>query len=611
MTVIIPNIAWIILLLPLAASVLITLFCLRKHTLSGLLSCAAVVVTFALALLLFFEEGPPRVIGEDLTWLALATFRVGFALTLDPLSKLMMLIVTGVGALIQIYSLGYMADDPGKGRYFAKMSFFTFSMLGVVLSSNFIQLFIFWELVGLSSYLLIGFWYERASAAEAAKKAFLVNRIGDFGLLVGILMLWSMAGTFDFNKIPTALRLAGQTVPTVVALLIFSGAVAKSAQFPLHVWLPDAMEGPTPVSALIHAATMVAAGVYMLCRVFVLLAGSPSALLVICWVGAITALLSALIGCVQNDIKRVLAYSTLSQLGLMVMAVGLGGTSPAMFHLTTHAFFKALLFLAAGSVIIALHHEQNIWKMGGLRQRMPVTFWTFVVGAAAISGAPPLSGFFSKDAILALAAEKSGWLFAIGLLTTALTAFYVWRLCFIAFFGPVRSERAADAKESSRVVTYPLLILSALSIVGGFFAVPRYLGGIEGGPGEINEWLIWASAFAVAAFGFAVAWVFYGKSAAATEILSRRVPRAYKLFAAKFYFDEVYLWLVANVQQALAVVCSGVDRILIGGLGVRGVARALQSAGWVLRRVQRGDLSVYAFTFVVGLLAILYYVLIR
>src|SRR5437667_2581890 len=334
---------------------------------------------------------------------------IEFGLRLDPLSRLMMLIVTGVASSIHIYSWGYLRGDSGFSRYFACLSLFTFSMLGIVLANNFLQLFIFWELVGVSSYLLIAFWYDRPAAADAGKKAFITTRLGDFGFLLGILTVWATFGSLNFGFIQEKLALNPQALgaaATVVGLLIFCGAMGKSAQFPLHVWLPDAMEGPTPVSALIHAATMVAAGVYMLCRVFFLLNIPGShALDLIAWVGAFTALLAALIAVQQNDIKRILAYSTLSQLGYMIMGVGLHGQTPAMFHLTTHAFFKALLFLAAGSVIVALHHEQDIWNMGALRKKLPVTFWTFVAGAGALAGVWPLSGFFSKESILAQSLE--------------------------------------------------------------------------------------------------------------------------------------------------------------------------------------------------------------
>src|SRR5215469_10048855 len=378
---------WIILFLPLGAAAVITLFTQRDQKVSAALSVSAVVIGFILSVIFVAVVGwQPATSEVAAKWLSVGSFDVDFGLHFDALSLAMLLVVTGVASLIHIYSMGYMHGDPGYSRFFASLSLFTFSMLGIVLANNFLQMFIFWELVGVCSYLLVGFWYEKASAADAAKKAFLTNRLGDFGFILGILMVWGLLGSLDFSTLENLMAADSnglREMATVAGLLIFCGAVGKSAQFPLHVWLPDAMEGPTPVSALIHAATMVAAGVYMLCRIIFLL--NPPALTLISWIGGFTALMSALIAVQQNDIKRILAYSTLSQLGYMVMAVGLNGPSAAMFHLTTHAFFKALLFLGAGSVILAVHHEQDIWKMGGLRQKMPVTFWTFIAGTLALA----------------------------------------------------------------------------------------------------------------------------------------------------------------------------------------------------------------------------------
>src|SRR3989441_2966736 len=435
---------WLILFLPLVSAATITLFTQKNRELSARLSIGAIVSGFVLSVIFIAANGWEPLQKETLvTWLEVGDLQLDFGLRLDPLSLPMLLIVTGVGGVIHIYSYGYMREDRGFSRYFAGLSLFTFSMLGIVLANNFLMLFIFWELVGVSSYLLIGHWFERPSAADAAKKAFITNRLGDFGFLLGILMVWGFAGGLNFSLIEDQLKrnpaLFG-SMATVAGLLIFCGAVGKSAQFPLHVWLPDAMEGPTPVSALIHAATMVAAGVYMLCRVFFIF--NAPALQVIAWVGGITALLAALMAVQQNDIKRILAYSTLSQLGYMVMAVGLGGPTPAMFHLATHAFLKALRFLGAGSVIIALHHEQGIWKMGGLEQKMPVTFWTFLIGTPALCGVPPLSGYFSKDDILMTALEHNLALFVLAVLVAALTTFYMFRLWFVAFLGRAKSDAA-------------------------------------------------------------------------------------------------------------------------------------------------------------------------
>src|ERR1700747_2207641 len=459
---------WLILLAPFASATVITLFTLRWKSLSSTISITAVLVSFCCSCLIFSQSATSA---PEFVWLDLKPiFRVPFGLTLDQLSRTMAVLVTGVGALIHIYSLGYMRGDEGRSRYFAALSLFMFAMLGIVLANNFIMLFMFWELVGFTSYVLIGHWFYRDAAADAANKAFITTRIGDFGFMIGILMVWMATGSVAFAGIaPRMSTLAGHSLfLTTVALLIFCGAVGKSAQFPLHVWLPDAMEGPTPVSALIHAATMVAAGVYMLVRVAFVIQGSPTALLVVAWIGTITAVMAALIATQQDDIKRILAYSTLSQLGYMVMAVGLASNEAALFNLFTHAFFKALLFLGAGSVIVMLHHEQNIWKMGGLLRRLPITFVTFAVGALALIGCPPFSGFFSKDAILALAYENNTPIFVVALFTAFLTAFYVMRMLVIVFFGKPRSDIARESKESPVVITGPLIVLAILATLGGF-----------------------------------------------------------------------------------------------------------------------------------------------
>src|SRR5881296_2493718 len=459
---------WITLLAPLFSAVVITLFTLRWKAVSSFISIGAVLVSFTCSCLIFTQSG---IAATEFAWIDISgTFKVPLGFTLDQLSKTMLVLVSGVGATIHIYSLGYMRDDEGKSRYFAALSLFMFAMLGIVLANNFVMMFIFWELVGFTSYVLIGHWFERDAAADAAKKAFLTTRIGDFGFMIGILMVWMATGSVVFDDIVAHLSkiTSNPGYLTIVAILIFCGAVGKSAQFPLHVWLPDAMEGPTPVSALIHAATMVAAGVYLLVRVAFLIQASQTALLVIAWIGTITALLGALMATQQSDIKRILAYSTISQLGYMFMAVGLASNEAAMFHLFTHAFFKALLFLAAGSVIVTLHHEQDIWKMGGLAQKLPITFVTFVAGALALIGCPPFSGFFSKDAILALAYQRNVPIFAVGLFTAFLTAFYVIRLLVIVFFGDARTESASESRESSPVMTVPLIVLAILATLGGF-----------------------------------------------------------------------------------------------------------------------------------------------
>ena len=611
---------WIVLMLPLVAAAVITLFTGRDRALSGRLSIGAVAAGFVLGLIFVGSEGwQPAKAGSAVSWLAVGGLQVDLALRLDPLSLLMMLLVSGVAGVIHIYSWGYMRDDPGFSRFFACLSLFTFSMLGIVLAGNFIELFIFWELVGVCSYLLIGYWYERPAAAEAGKKAFLTNRLGDFGFLLGILTVWFALGSLDFRALEQKLLANGQALgalSTLAGLLIFCGAVGKSAQFPLHVWLPDAMEGPTPVSALIHAATMVAAGVYMLCRVYFLLDGP--ARLVIGWIGGITCLLSAVIAVQQNDIKRILAYSTLSQLGYMVMGAGLRGEKEAMFHLTTHAFFKALLFLGAGSVIIALHHEQDIWKMGGLRKKMPVTFWTFLAGTLALSGIPPLSGFYSKDSILARAiARQSYALFALGVVVAALTAFYMFRLVYVVFLGKERAEAAGHAQESPWVMLWPLRLLAGFSIIGGFIGIENVYGRFfPGAMGEertlttldqlvapFREAPVAASlGLLAAALGFLGARALYAK--AAKDPLPEKLGALSRAMQKGFYFDEFYRATVIGFHDCLAAVAAWVDRWIIGG-GVRFTHGFTELSGRALRLVQTGNLQSYALLFALGVVLVL------
>ncbi|HEV2096181.1 MAG TPA: NADH-quinone oxidoreductase subunit L, partial [Chthoniobacterales bacterium] len=508
-----------------------------------------------------------------------------------------------VGALIHVYSLGYMRDDAGKSRYFASLSLFMFSMIGIVLSNNFVMMFIFWELVGVSSYLLIGHWFEREAAAEAAKKAFLTNRIGDFGFMIGILMIWSATGSVVFREISTQMPqiIAHPGFLTVAALLVFCGAAGKSAQFPLHVWLPDAMEGPTPISALIHAATMVAAGVYMLVRVGFLVQSSPSALAVIAWIGTITAVMAALIATQQSDIKRILAYSTLSQLGYMVMAVGLASGEAAMFHLFTHAFFKALLFLGAGAIIIMLHHEQNIWNMGGLAGKLRVTFLTFLVGTLALIGCPPFSGFWSKDAILALAYARSTPIFALGLFTAFLTAFYMTRLLVVVFLGKPRTDAARSGREAPIVMTVPLLLLAIPAFLAGFsFVATRFLPL----PQE-KEAVALAPVLATTAMiaGVVLGVVLYRNR--------EREPLDIALLRRRFFFDEFYTWLIGVTQGMLARLSDFFDHWIIDAGAVRGLSSATWGIGALLRLFQVGNLQAYSFLFGLGIVGLIYFTIFR
>jgi NADH-quinone oxidoreductase subunit L len=602
---------WLTLFAPLVAAVLIALFTQRWKGLSAMLSIGAILLGFVLSLRLFIalafhgQQHWPH----SLRWLAVGNVHIDFGMVTDPLAILMLLVVTGVGSAIHIYSLGYMKGDPGFSRFFACMSLFTFSMLGIVIASNFIQIFIFWELVGLSSYLLIGFWFEKPSAAEAGKKAFLVNRVGDFGMMLGILLLWSLTGTFNFAELPGRVAQIPAGTLALIGALIFCGAVGKSAQVPLHVWLPDAMEGPTPVSALIHAATMVAAGVYMLCRVFFLIAPSATVLTLIAWVGGITAIMAATIAIAQNDIKRILAYSTLSQLGYMVMAVGLGGPTAAMFHLTTHAFFKALLFLGAGSVILALHHEQDIWKMGGLWKKTPITFWTFLIGTLALAGVFPFSGFYSKDEILLLAWNKNICLFIIGTFTAFLTAYYMGRECFVVFFGKPRDHHAYDhAHESPWVMTVPLILLAVFSIIAGWNGeVPHFLDP----HGEVEHSNLGYALLLVPLAGFLVAAKIYWKTEPSDAPVKANLGKIWTLVENKYYFDELYLWIVKYVQGTIANVCEWFDRWILQKLGIGGLSLGTGLLGRIVRLLQTGSISGYAFLVGLGVTVIIYYVVVR
>ena len=588
---------WIALLLPLASAFVIMIATRPLRTASAFISVAAVLGSFVCSCLIFFQQTPAA---SSLSWINLAPlFSIPLGLMLDPLSRSMLFMVTGVGSLIHIYSLGYMGADEGKARYFAGLSLFMFSMIGIVLANNFVMMFVFWELVGVSSYLLIGHWFERPAAAEAAKKAFITNRIGDFGFMLGILMVWAATGSLVFTDIASGMtRFTGHPVYlTAAALLVFCGAVGKSAQFPLHVWLPDAMEGPTPVSALIHAATMVAAGVYMLVRVGFLIDASLGALQVIAWIGTITAVLAALMATQQNDIKRILAYSTLSQLGYMVMAVGLASGQAAMFHLFTHAAFKALLFLGAGSIIYMLHHEQDIWRMGGLAKRLPITFLTFLVGTLALIGFPGFSGFFSKDAILLLAYARSLPIFALAAFTALLTAFYMTRLMVVAFFGNARSPNAARGAEAPAVMTIPLILLSLPAAIGGFGFFARNFINL---PNETKPVvLVPAIAFAGLLIGLLGAIVLYHNRT--TE------PVDIALFRNRFYLDELYAWLIRATQGALAAVSAFTDRWILDGAIVRGLSGGAWGSGFLLRLLQVGNLQAYGFIFGLGIIGLIYF----
>lgn len=607
-------IAWLILALPLVSAVSIHLGLKKSQTAAALVSTASAFITLVFALIIL---GTGKDGSTAFTWVpAMGDHFKGIqiGLQLDQLSRGMMIVVTGVGFLVHLFSLAYMKDDKAKARYFCGLSLFMFSMTGIVLASNFIMMFIFWELVGLSSYLLIGHWYEKDSAADAAKKAFLTNRIGDFGFMIGILMIWGITGSMTFDGIteffgsgahPKVL-VPSLTVLSVSILLIFMGAMGKSAQAPLHVWLPDAMEGPTPVSALIHAATMVAAGVFMMARFYLSIGTETLEALwginTIAWVGGITSLLAALMATQQDDIKKILAYSTLSQLGYMVMAVGLLNPEAGMFHLFTHAWFKALLFLGSGAVIFACHHEQNIWKMGGLKKKMPITFWTFLVGTLALCGVPFTAGFFSKEQILESAALSGQWgLFSIAALVATLTTFYMLRLFFIAFLGKTRSDNANHAKEVGPLMFVPLILLAILAILSGyqFFAgqvAPLYsVLEFHVGPAFI------ASMVALI-IGGGLSYKLYAN--AETDPLADNGLA--KIFRNKFYIDEAYAKVVGYGQDAVAAVIHFIDELVIGGLIVGGFSRAAGGIGRIFGRLQSGNLQGYAVLFGLGVLLVIY-----
>jgi len=556
-------------------------------------------------------------------WINIATLHVDFSLILDQLSLVMLLVVTGVGFLIHVYSVGYMHDDEGYARYFSFLNLFLFFMTVLVLAGNALVMFVGWEGVGLASYLLIGFYFQKKSAADAGKKAFIVNRIGDFGFLIGMFLLLANFGTLSFDGIGAQLALnpAWQGgVLTVIALCLLLGATGKSAQLPLYIWLPDAMEGPTPVSALIHAATMVTAGVYMVARTHVLFDRSPFALGVVAVVGAATALFAATIGLVQNDIKRVLAYSTISQLGYMFLACGVAAYSAGIFHLVTHAFFKALLFLAAGSVIHGMGGEQDLRKMGGLWRKLPVTFAVTTVGVLAIAGFFPFAGFFSKDAILYAAFQQgpSGKaLWAVGLVTALLTSFYMFRLWYLAFLGKPRSE-VGHHHATPLSMLGPLVILALLSICGGWIGIERfsaYLAPATGArPAEAAghlELILGLVAMGVALLGWFVADRLYRQRPTAAADLAAAYPAGYKLLANKYYVDEFYGATIVRPLLALSkfILEWVVDVAILGGLAwlLGGIAML---SGAILQRWQSGNLRSYAAWLAAGAAALLLYVLV-
>ena len=618
-------------LLPLLAFVVLSF---AGHVLKDrahLIAVPAVGLSFLLSVLALSEVAGGRVLDIPLyTWAASGDLTIRLGLYVDQLTAAMLLLVTIVSGLVHVYIIGYMHGEPGYARFFANIALFTFSMLMLVMSDNFVQLFVFWEAVGLCSYLLIGHWYERHSARAAATKAFIVNRIGDFGFLLGILLVFVVFGTLQYQPVfAEAANQAGATIDllaafgggweisamTLICLLLFIGAVGKSAQVPLHVWLPDAMEGPTPISALIHAATMVTAGVFMVARFAPLYNVSPEAMAVVAIVGGLTMIVGATIALTQNDIKRVVAYSTLSQLGYMMMACGLGGYVAGIYHLLTHGAFKALLFLGCGSVILAVHHEQDMQRMGGLKDKMPITYWTFIIGSLALAGFPLTAGFFSKDALLLSAwnAGPLGQVLAVaGILTAGLTAFYSFRLVFVTFWGESRVDphHADHVHEQPLVVTVPLLVLAVLSIATGYLGIPEFLQpafpGSEGaGHHGTAATVIMLVATLAGVLGIAAAYVMYVKSLDLPERLMNQWHALYRGSLNKWYVDEAYDKAFVNPTFMLADrMWKKVDVAIIDN-AVNGVARGFAWWGWMARLIQTGETQNYALSMAMGAVIIL------
>ncbi|HUL44128.1 MAG TPA: NADH-quinone oxidoreductase subunit L [Bacteroidota bacterium] len=642
------NYAGYIVLLPLVGFLVNGLFGKKMNSekLSGVIGSGCVGVSFALAVAILFEMmkapvGERAHIVEIFQWIAAGSLTINAAYQIDQLSIVMTLVVTGVGFLIHVYSIGYMHGDKGFWRFFAYLNLFIFMMLNLILANNFVLMFLGWEGVGLCSYLLIGFWHDRkfdtggykpgtATTSDAAKKAFIVNRIGDFGFLIAMFMIFHLFGSLTFEDVfsrAAAVGTVGDKTFFWITILLFLGATGKSAQIPLFVWLPDAMAGPTPVSALIHAATMVTAGVYMIARCSVLFALAPLTMNIVAGIGMATAVFAATIGLVQNDIKKVLAYSTISQLGYMFVGLGVGSFAAGIFHVITHAFFKALLFLGAGAVIHAMHEEQDIQRMGGLKEHMPTTYKTFFVAALAISGIPPLAGFFSKDEILFRAFSQGSvvlWLF--GWITAGLTAFYMFRLVSLTFEGAPRWNKDKHPHEAPKVMTVPLIILGVLSIVGGFIGIPASLGGNNAlehwldpvfersrmylallpDTSASSEYFLMALSIAVAVGGVLFARTLYLRKPEVAQKIASSFKGIYSLFWNKYFVDEIYDAGIVTpvVKSSEKLLWKGIDIGIIDGM-VNGSAKLM---GWLssrMRKIQVGVAQTYAIAFVVGILVIL------
>jgi NADH-quinone oxidoreductase subunit L len=591
---------WLIPALPLAGFLINGIFGRRlSKAFVNTVAIGSVLLSFAWALKTVLALGETRFSEHYFNWIVAGGFNVGFDFAVDRLTAVMLLVVTGVGSLIHVYSIGYMEHDGGYARFFAYLNLFMFFMLTLVLAANYLLLFVGWEGVGLCSYLLIGFWFHKKSATNAGNKAFIVNRIGDYGFSLAMLMIVVQFGTLDFSTVFGAAASKPDGVLTTIALLLLVGACGKSAQFPLYVWLPDAMEGPTPVSALIHAATMVTAGVYVVARSFPIYIHAPAALDLVAFIGLFTAFFAATIGLAQNDIKKVFAYSTVSQLGYMFLGLGAGAFSSGIYHLMTHAFFKALLFLGAGSVIHALSGEQDMRNMGGLRKKIPVTFWTLMCAAVAISGVPFTSGFFSKDAILVAAYHRAPWMYWAGTVTAGLTAFYVFRAMFLTFFGEYRGHE--HPHESPRVITVPLMVLAALSLAGGFIRIPVWLEKFFPAAEAPEEFSLVAISVAAGLIGIALAWLMYIAKPALADSVASRFGALYRLVYNKYFVDEIYDAVVVKplVNGSRVVLWRGVDAGLIDG-AVNGIGSQSRGFGGWLKLFQSGNIRSYATWVVFG-----------
>jgi NADH-quinone oxidoreductase subunit L len=621
--------SWLIPLLPLLGFAIVGLAGKRlSKAMVNAVACGSILLAFGISVLVFFELKGTQHVVDVFQWINAGNMNIGFSFQIDQLSCLFMLIITGIGFLIHVYSTGYMHDDEGYNRYFSYLNLFVFFMLLLVMGSNYIIMFVGWEGVGLCSYLLIGFWFKKTEYNNAAKKAFIVNRIGDLAFLIALFMIYFKFQTFDYNKV---FELAhanayNKEFLNAVGILLFIGACGKSAQIPLYTWLPDAMAGPTPVSALIHAATMVTSGIYMIARSAVIYSNAPIASEVVAVVGLLTALLAATIGLFQNDIKKVLAYSTVSQLGLMFLGLGVGAYTGGVFHVMTHAFFKALLFLCAGSVIHAMSGEQDIRKMGGLKKALPITHLTFLIGTIAISGIPPFSGFFSKDEILAHTFEHNILYWMLGLIVSMMTAFYMFRLYYLTFHGPFRGTKHQEEHlhESPKSMTIPLMVLAVLAVVGGFLGIPNghmhilhfflkptYVAGMARVPDPHHfdgiEGALMAAAVIGALIAIALAWNIFKKRGSVPSLDEAGMNKTQRVVYNKYYVDEIYDAIIRKPLDKLSDYTFRLFEIKVVDGFVNGVGNMTRRAGDLVKLMQAGTLGFYVFAMTLAVILIFAY----